>query len=232
MESSGNRDYHCGSTSRGVDTVQTNLHFGPQGLDHHWSNYTLKSNDSVTYADDFHIWGIQWNENFLSFEIDGEEIYRLTAPGAPGGLFDYAGFTGDNIYKNEGPMAPFDQEFYFILSFGSGGWPFYDYCEPPAPWGKESEYLKIEFWEARHKWFGTWKQPFIIDYLRVYKRINTYFLKCLLMILDHCKNFVRISYCVFFLIQFIHIYQSRYSRWLLAIFDLTNDPCSLSSILP
>ena len=62
MESSGMKDYHCGSTSRGVDTVQvvimmimmlmlmkktlvmigllslqTNLHFGPS-RDQHWSD--------------------------------------------------------------------------------------------------------------------------------------------------------------------------------------------------
>merc|ERR1712126_723019 len=103
MESSGNRNYHCATVSRGVDTVQTNLHFGPS-LDHDWSNFTLKTNKTVTYADEYHIWEIDWTENYLAYLIDGEEIYRLTAPGAPGGLFEYAGFKGHNIYADGGPM--------------------------------------------------------------------------------------------------------------------------------
>ena len=52
--------------------------------------------------------------------LDGEEIYRLTAPGPNGGLFDVAGFTGDNIWASGGPMAPFDTEFYLVLSAQSG----------------------------------------------------------------------------------------------------------------
>ena len=169
MESSGNKDYHCGIISRGVDTVQTNLHFGPPGLDHHWSNFTLKSNKSVTYADDFHTWVIDWAEDHLAYSIDGEEIYHLTAPGPPGGLFEYAGFEGENIYAGGGPMAPFDKEFHFILSFGSGGWPFYDHCEPPAPWSSTSKSPRKEFWAARNDWFQSWQQPFTIDYIRVYQ---------------------------------------------------------------
>ena len=35
---------------------------------------------------------------------DGAEIYRLKAPGPDGGLWDYAGYSGDNIYKHGGPQ--------------------------------------------------------------------------------------------------------------------------------
>ena len=138
MESSGNENYHCGQQSRGVDTVQTNLHFGPAGINPHWKNETLKSNSSANYAEQFHIYEIDWTEQYLAFLIgktrpdtsqtrpinvlssDGSEIYRLTAPGPDGGLWHYAGYSGDNIYKHGGPLAPFDQPFYFILSAQSG----------------------------------------------------------------------------------------------------------------
>jgi len=169
MESSGNRDYHCGKTSRGVDTVQTNLHMGYPGSSEHWSNYTLNTNTTQNYADHFHIYELEWNENFAAYSIDGEEIYRLTAPGPPGGLYDYAGFDGDNIWASGGPMAPFDKDFYFVLSAASGGWPFYDYCTPPAPWSKDSPQKRREFWESRESWFHTWSQPFSIDYIRLYQ---------------------------------------------------------------
>ena len=168
MESSGNRDYYCGKSSFGVDTVQTNIHFGPS-RQQHWSDGDRKTNSSDDYADDFHIWVMDWTPDHIAFSIDGEETYRLTAPGEPGGLFNHAGFDGENIYSGGGPMAPFDEEFYFILSIQSGGWPFYDYCDPPAPWSPNSKSPKKEFWEARDTWLSSWKQPFTFDYIRVYK---------------------------------------------------------------
>ena len=47
-------------------------------------------------------------------------LFRLTAPGPPGGLFDYAGLPGENIWATGGPMAPFDTDFHFIISAQSG----------------------------------------------------------------------------------------------------------------
>ena len=168
MESSGNRDYFCGSNSFGVDWVQTNIHFGPS-RDQHWSHGDRKENHTLSYADDYHVWEMDWTQEYIAFAIDGEETYRLSSTGEPGGLFDMAGFTGDNIYAQGGLLAPFDQEFYFILSVQSGGWPFYDHCNPPAPWKDGSESPKKEFWEAKDSWLSSWEQPFSIDYIRVYQ---------------------------------------------------------------
>merc|ERR1719153_175570 len=103
MESSGNRDYFCGKNSFGVDWEQTNIHYGPD-RNQHWSHGDRKENHTVTYADDFHLWAVDWTEDYMAFSIDGEETYRLTAPGQPGGLFDFAGFEGENIYSSGGPM--------------------------------------------------------------------------------------------------------------------------------
>ena len=69
MESSGNQNYHCGQQSRGVDTVQSNLHFGPPGQNPHWTNSTLKSNSSVDYAEHFHIYEIGWTKKHIAFII-------------------------------------------------------------------------------------------------------------------------------------------------------------------
>ena len=119
-----------------MDTVQSNLHIGLPGDGPRWSDRTLKTNTSIDYAKEFHIFELNWTEKFLAFSVDGEEIYRnhrsylravywmllfrLTAPGPPGGLFDYAGLPGDNIWATGGPMAPFDTDFHFIISAQSG----------------------------------------------------------------------------------------------------------------
>ena len=47
-------------------------------------------------------------------------MYRLKAPGPDGGLFEYAGLPGENIWAGGGPMAPFDQPFYLIISVQTG----------------------------------------------------------------------------------------------------------------
>jgi len=168
MESSGMKDYHCGSTSRGVDTVQTNLHFGPS-RDQHWSDGRTFVNSSHNFADSWHLWGMDWKEDYIAFTFDGVESYRLTAPGPPGGLFDMAGFNGENIYREGGPLAPWDQPFHFIISLHAGNWPFYDYCHPPAPWAQNSKQKRREFWAARDDWEQMMKQPYMIDYVRVYQ---------------------------------------------------------------
>ena len=59
-----------------MDTVQSNLHMGISGGGPRWSNATLKTNSSTDYAKDFHIFELNWTEEFLAFSVDGEEIYR------------------------------------------------------------------------------------------------------------------------------------------------------------
>jgi len=148
--------------------TQTNLHFGPS-RDQKWQNSSLVVNSSHNFADEWHIWELDWKETYIAFLFDGVETYRLTAPGQPGGLWDMAGFQGENIYQEGGPMAPWDQEFHFIISFSSGTWPFYDHCDPPAPWGHDSQDKKREFWHRREDWLPQWEQPFMIDYIRVFQ---------------------------------------------------------------
>jgi len=168
MESSGMRNYKCGHESFGVDTVRTNLHFGPS-RDQKWDHSDTVANKSHNFGDEWHLWGMDWREDYMAFTFDGVETYRLTAPGQPGGLWDMAGFHGDNIYKSGGPMAPWDQPFQFIISLHAGVWPFYDYCDPPAPWGQGSKHKRREFWSARAEWEGLMEQPYMIDYIRLYK---------------------------------------------------------------
>ena len=59
-----------------MDTVQSNLHMGTSGGGSTWAAPTLKTNTSTDYAKEFHIFGLNWTEEFLAFSVDGEEIYR------------------------------------------------------------------------------------------------------------------------------------------------------------
>ena len=67
-------------------------------------------------------------------------------------------------------MAPFDEEFYFIFSTAPGVmWPWASWCEPRNPWDPESNDPGRQFWEARETWMPSFKQPFMIDYVKVYQ---------------------------------------------------------------
>ena len=69
MESSGNQNYHCGQQSRGVDTVQTNIHYGPPGSQPPARLATVWTNTTHNYADQFHIYELEWTEQYLAFII-------------------------------------------------------------------------------------------------------------------------------------------------------------------
>lgn len=54
--------------------------------------------------------------------------------------------------------SPFDKEFYLVLNVAVGatnGW-FHDQ-QSGKPWIDRSSRAKKDFWEARDKWYPTWK---------------------------------------------------------------------------
>ena len=68
---------------------------GISGGGPHWSNASLKTNTSTDFAKDFHIFELNWTEEFLAFSVDGEEIYRQASQT---GTKEYLQiFTGDII---------------------------------------------------------------------------------------------------------------------------------------
>jgi hypothetical protein len=67
-------------------------------------------------------------------------------------------------------MAPFDQDFHFIISTAPGvSWTFSSRCDPLRPWDPESEDPGKQLWEAKEEWISYFTQPFLIDYIRVFQ---------------------------------------------------------------
>ena len=69
MEATGNIKYRCGNQSRGVDTVQTNIHYGPPGSQSSGRLATVWTNTTHNYAERFHIYELEWTEQYLAFII-------------------------------------------------------------------------------------------------------------------------------------------------------------------
>jgi hypothetical protein len=64
------------------------------------------------FSDDFHVFGLDWTEEYLNFSVDGKLIGSRGIP--PGGFWKLGGFDKipgvKNIWKDGKPMAPFDKK--------------------------------------------------------------------------------------------------------------------------
>lgn len=80
------------------------LHYGGAWPDNKYSGepFTL---DSGTFADDFHVFSVDWREGKIDWSIDGELVQTQTQWSSAGGDFP----------------APFDQKFHLLLNLAVGG---------------------------------------------------------------------------------------------------------------
>jgi beta-glucanase (GH16 family) len=87
-------------------TVYGTIHFGNP----HESSVDQYDLDSGTYADDFHIFSLEWEPDEIRWYVDGNQ-YQTQAEW----------FTSSS---KGGSLAPFDKRFYLILNIAIGGqWP-------------------------------------------------------------------------------------------------------------
>ena len=94
-----------------------------------------------------------------------------------GGFWQLGEFSGNNIWSDGSKMAPFDQNFYFIINVAVGGNFFPDGCTNAygnKPWdGYNVPGSMKRFWEARQNWLPTWdmgsdERALKVDYIRVW----------------------------------------------------------------
>nr|KAG5688615.1 hypothetical protein BaRGS_033431 [Batillaria attramentaria] len=164
MESRGNMDYHDPQgQSQGVNSIGSTMHFGPDYFHNAWPKaHAEKKLSSGTFADDFHKFGVEWDETAVKFTVDGEEILKVD-PG-PEGFWKFSEFDQvdglENPWAQGSHMAPFDQEYYLILNVAVGGVGFFpdeNQNRPnPKPWTDNSEHAMDTFWAARNQWYPTW----------------------------------------------------------------------------
>jgi len=177
VETRGNTDFKCGDDLIGLQKLQSTLHWGPAPDQNafyktHWE----KDLEGTDFATDFHLFGLEWNENGITFLLDNEVFGSISPPS--GGFWELGGFNGNNPWSGGSNMAPFDQEFYFILNLAAGGNFFPNGCQNgngDMPWtsGFVPGSMK-SFWEAKNDWMPTWNNlqdedtALKIDYIKVW----------------------------------------------------------------
>lgn len=161
MESHGNA---AGSEVGGVDSASSTLHFGPNWLADPWdlAHGTKKLEGGKTFADDFHIFGVKWDEHGLYTYIDDDKNRLVEVNFDEKSMWELGQFDELNYanpWQGRGKSAPFDQKFHLIMNVAVGGtndyWPD---GKSNKPWSKEVPDAAKRFWEARSDWLPTWQQ--------------------------------------------------------------------------
>ncbi|KAM0754660.1 concanavalin A-like lectin/glucanase [Meredithblackwellia eburnea MCA 4105] len=171
-------------TDRFVNAVSSTLHFGP-----HWSldRYGNTTNTMVrkrTYYDEGYTkFGLEWDSKGL-YTWQGSRAkpildVKFNKPfwnrgDFAGALFNGQPFSNPWASSSLPNAAPFDQEFYLIISLAVGGTNGYFPDSPTKPWSNYGKYPARDFWEARDKWNSTWpsdlkQRAMSVDYVKMWR---------------------------------------------------------------
>jgi len=158
MESRGN------AGENGVQSSSSTLHWGPNWMTDPFemTHGTRKLEDGKTFHDDFHVFGVKWDEHgmytyidddsnrLVEVDFDKQSMWEL-------GQFDELNF--ENPWQGRGNAAPFDQKFYLIMNVAVGGTnPYWDSITEGKPWTATDEDAPLKFWNARADWLPSWQQ--------------------------------------------------------------------------
>ncbi len=86
------------------------IHYGYDSSTGHKENQGTKVQTEVSYADDYHLFAVEWEPGLIAWYVDGEKVYETNDW--------YTGTDDDNQITYP---APFDQNFYIILNLAVGG---------------------------------------------------------------------------------------------------------------
>lgn len=179
VESRGNSRLMLNGVNIGYEQVGSTLHWGPYWPYNGYEKTTWSRNAVPGYNAGFHVYEVEWTPDYLAFSLDGIDMGRVT-PSA-GGFWELGAFPAEiqNPWRYGTKMAPFDEEFYFIINLAVGGtngfFPDAAVNEggAPKPWSAGSANAFIDFWNGRGGWYPTWQAAgenaaIQVDYIRVF----------------------------------------------------------------
>lgn len=159
----------------GRKSFGSTLHFGPGYPYDPWEIAHKDFTHTADLSDDFHLYGLEWNEKGIKTTFDGKTV--LDFP------FDQDLFTKgkfphiDNPWKYETDLsAPFNQEFYLIFNVAVGGTNSYfpdGWCN--KPWSNNDPRAPNTFYNTKSQWYPTWNYPashdsaLRVDYVKVWQ---------------------------------------------------------------
>jgi len=174
MESRGNA---CGYGPGGYDTIGSTLHWGPDVGHNQWyrthETYTMPNGGNLNQ--DFHTYGLYWDEHMLYTYIDNDTQKILHVNFTSESMWHRGELDGSgmhNPWSSGTKAAPFDQKYYLIINLavgGTGG--YFPDGQGNKPWSDRDPHAVNSFWNAKGNWLPTWTSSALqIDWVRVYAR--------------------------------------------------------------
>lgn len=167
MESRGNAP---GYAPGGRNQYGSTIHWGP---DYTANGYPKTHQDHVhtkDLAEDFHNYGLIWNETYIGTYFDTEDQVILSVP-INQTFWERGGWgnTRRNPWqRSKNRNTPFDTEFYILINIAVGGTNGYFPDGYGKPWNNNDTHAPNAFWDAHGEWYPTWTQPMIVDYVKVW----------------------------------------------------------------
>lgn len=169
----------------GCDTYGATAHWGPiwnrDGFSETIGNTSSKPGEP-TLAESFHVYGLYWDENGMTFYLDDESnvVNRVTfadfwKKGVENKLWadaDAVGrdepfkgsFTNPWISSSNRKAAPFDQEFFLIMNLAVGGTAgaglnaYFPDGLGGKPWTNKDLDAQLNFINAKSQWMPSWSK--------------------------------------------------------------------------
>ena len=158
MESRGNAP---GYPPGGYESFGSTLHWGPIFSENAYekTHAVRQADNESDFTQDFHIYGLIWNETYIGTYLDDPENTVLSVPITQSfwefGNWSNSGFS--NPWTSGGQNAPFDEQFYLIINLAVGGVSgFFPDDMGNKPWSDSSPHAVNEFWDQYDQWGPTW----------------------------------------------------------------------------
>ncbi len=167
MESRGNAP---GYPAGGSDAFGSTLHWGVNFQQNQWFRTHQVLDVGLNFSDDFHIYGLIWNETHIVTYLDSISTPVLQVPITKSffELGEWDASVWHNPWRNRGDSAPFDRRFFLVLNLAVGGVNGYFPDGDGKPWNNTDPDSVNKFYNARNDWYPTWTQSFQIDSVRVW----------------------------------------------------------------
>jgi hypothetical protein len=121
------------------------------------SEFSLPGGKS--FADDFHTFGIYWDDKVLYTYVDNDSQRVLFVNHTSTSYWERSGINNRQNPWQYSPNknAPFDTEFYLILNLAVGGTVgYFRDGVGGKPWSDSSDRANSQFWDNRGSWYSTW----------------------------------------------------------------------------
>lgn len=157
MESRGNDpSYPAGGSNQFGST----LHWGIDWANNQYQKTHQTYTHSASLTDDFHVYGLYWDEDKLYTYFDNDSNKVLQLDFTQESFFQRAGYPSNyaNPWVNEPNSAPFNREFYLVLNVAVGGTNgYFPDGQGGKPWSDTDPHSVNAFYNNKGAWFNTWQ---------------------------------------------------------------------------